>query len=148
MNALAPCPLAWPTGEPRAARRGFATFEVTSFARVREGVERSIALLGGNAGIVISCNLPMGSNGEPLDVPAPRDPGVAVYWTQLRHAAPPLRSHIACDRWRSVLHNLHAIELTLEARRGLARWGCTDLVVSEVDVEAEATELLAAGGAR
>lgn len=143
---LTPCPLVWPPGEPRAPRRGHATFEVSSFARVRDGIQRNIELLGGNTGIVVSCNLPIGSDGEPLDVPAPRDTGVAVYWTQLRHAAPALRSHIACDRWRSVLHNLHAIELTLEARRGLSRWGATDLVV-EVDVDAELAAR-AAGGAR
>lgn len=135
--------LTWPAGLPRAESRRHAPYKVTSFARVLAGVERNVELLGGNAGLVVCSNLPMRADGEPLPGDLkPRDPGVVVYWTELRWSANALRWFIGCDRWKSVLHNLHAIELNLEARRGLKRWGCSELV-GEADAGA-----VAAGGGR
>lgn len=35
---------------------------------------------------------------------------------------------IACDRWDRTRDNLHAIELSLDALRGLSRWGSSAIV--------------------
>jgi hypothetical protein len=34
---------------------------------------------------------------------------------------------IACDRWNRTRDNLHSIELSLDALRGLERWGSTEI---------------------
>jgi hypothetical protein len=34
----------------------------------------------------------------------------------------------ACDRWDQVSCNLHAIEMTISALRGIARWGSSEMV--------------------
>ncbi len=34
----------------------------------------------------------------------------------------------ACDRWRHVQDNMHAISLTIEALRGIARWGTGNMM--------------------
>lgn len=130
MSEPTPFPLVWPAGWARTERPRPASFKVTSFSRVRDGVLRNVEMIGAVAGvaadIVLSSNVPLGSHGLPLSgAPEPRDPGVAVYWTELRPGRPPRPREIACDRWRKVLHNLHAIELTLESMRGISRWGST-----------------------
>jgi hypothetical protein len=48
----------------------------------------------------------------------PDDPGVVVYF---RRAGKPIV--FACDRWDRVEHNMRAIQKTLEAKRGIERWG-------------------------
>jgi len=35
---------------------------------------------------------------------------------------------MACDRWRTAAQNLRAIDMSLEALRGLDRWGASDMV--------------------
>jgi hypothetical protein len=34
----------------------------------------------------------------------------------------------ACDRWHHIQDNMHAIGLTIEALRGIARWGTGDMM--------------------
>jgi hypothetical protein len=54
-----------------------------------------------------------------------QDPGVAVYFR--------LNGEdrcIAVDRWDSVGDNMHAIALTINALRGLDRWGSTGMVAA------------------
>jgi DnaJ-domain-containing protein 1 len=54
---------------------------------------------------------------------APEDPGVAVYFRLNGE-----QQCIPCDKWSSVPDNLHAIELTISALRGLERWGAKEMV--------------------
>jgi len=49
---------------------------------------------------------------------APQDPGAAVYW---RNGDKKLV--LACDKYTSVGENLYAIGKTIEATRGIERWG-------------------------
>lgn len=53
----------------------------------------------------------------------PRDPGVAVYFTYKGK-----QTCFACDRWDRIEHNLRAIFKTIEALRGIARWGTGDMM--------------------
>lgn len=53
----------------------------------------------------------------------PDDSGVAVYFMYEGQ----MRS-IACDKWLTVKENMHAIAKTIEAMRGIDRWGASDML--------------------
>ena len=116
-------PLYWPPGRPRTFRRRDAAFK-TSFDKARRELLAEIGLLGGKDPI-ISTDLPLRRrDGIPYsDVREPIDPGVGVYFEYQGQ-----RVAFACDRWTRVRDNLHAIELTIAALRGIARWGTGDMV--------------------
>jgi hypothetical protein len=50
--------------------------------------------------------------------PQPSDKGVAVYFS---HKKRPMC--FACDRWDKVQDNIYAVAMTIEALRGIERWG-------------------------
>jgi len=122
-------PLQWPLGRPRTSARAETWAFRKQRNRERHTVYESTAAIsleirmldGGN--LVISTNLRVGANGWPLSKQAnPTDPGVAVYF---------LRGNqnvcFACDKWSRVEDNLWATFLTLEALRGVDRWGAASL---------------------
>jgi hypothetical protein len=76
---------------------------------------------------VITSNLPSrGPEGIPLaDAPSGEDPGIAV-WFQYRR----VERAIACDRWYRPEENLRAIAKSIEAMRGLERWGVADVMTN------------------
>ena len=116
-------PLCWPAGYPRVRSPERARFG-TSFAAARDGILREIRLLRGAVSPIISSNVPIRRDGIPYAGQAqPRDPGVAVYFTRKGKQVV-----IACDRWAKIEDNLHAVELTIAAMRGLDRWGCSDML--------------------
>jgi len=53
----------------------------------------------------------------------PTDPGVAVYFTYRKKPM-----CLACDKFVLVRHNLRAITLTIQAIRGIERWGASDMI--------------------
>lgn len=125
-------PLYWPEGRPRTDRyrRETARFD-TSFARARDSVSRQIELLCGKyshqrkeANVVVSTNVALRRDGLPLaGQRTPDDPGVAVYFTYKKR-----QMCFACDRWRKIEDNMQAIAKTIEALRGVARWGTGDMM--------------------
>ena len=123
-------PLYWPEGRPRTEdwRRQQSKFNA-GFARARDEVQRQVGLLVGRyslreAGLVISTNIALRRDGLPLAGQAqPRDPGVAVYFTYKKRQV-----CFACDRWRKIEDNMHAVALTIDALRGIDRWGTGDMV--------------------
>lgn len=123
-------PLQWPAGRPRTERwnRETAKFDVT-FARARDDLMKEVQLLcGGKWGpephLVISTNVSLRRDGLPLaGQRAPDDVGVAVYFTRRKK-----QMSFACDRWLKVEHNMRAIAKTIEALRGIERWGTGDMV--------------------
>lgn len=116
-------PLQWPQSWKRtdAHRRGVPKFE-TAFTRDRDSVIRQLRMRGGGH-IVITSDLPTRADGLPYANARCDDPGIAVYWIQGGH-----EHTIACDRWRRVEQNLRAVEMSLEALRGLDRWGASEMV--------------------
>lgn len=117
-------PLQWPAGRPRTAsgRREPAPFKVTLGA-ARDEVFAELARLGTRS-VVLSSNLQLRQDGKPYANQAqPTDPGVAVYF---QHRG--LAMCFACDRWTKVEHNLRAVQKTIEALRGIARWGTCDML--------------------
>lgn len=123
-------PLCWPEGRPRTGQhhRERARF-VTSFARARDDVIHQIELLVGryqvrSANVVVSTNIALRKDGLPLaSQRAPDDVGVAVYFTYKKR-----QMCFACDRWRKIEDNMQAIAKTIEALRGVARWGTGDMM--------------------
>lgn len=125
-------PLYWPEGRPRTVqhRRENAKFS-TSFARARDDVIRQIEMMCGKyshqrkeANVVVSTNIALRRDGLPLaGQRIPDDPGVAVYFTYKKR-----QMCFACDRWKKIEDNMQAVAKTIEALRGVARWGTGDMM--------------------
>lgn len=125
-------PLYWPEGRPRTSRgeRERSRFD-TSFARARDEVVRQVELMTGRyewmrreAGLILSTNMPLRRDGLPLaSARPPDDPGVAVYFNYKSNPV-----CFACDRWLTVADNMQAIAKTIDALRGISRWGTGDMM--------------------
>jgi hypothetical protein len=120
--------LQWPAGWPRtlASQRRRARFG-TNFGAAVRGLEAELRLLGATS-VVVSTGLPPRIDGWPRSGSEPDDPGVAVYWTIPCIGGDAQQRVIACDTWDRVRDNLHAVELSVAAIRGLSRWGATEIV--------------------
>ncbi len=120
-------PLSWPQRQPRvsSSKRQSARFKVT-FGRARDALVDELRLLGAKPNtVIVSSNLPTKRDGLPYSCQkSPDDPAVAVYFLDSKNRP----MCIACDRWDSVTGNLQAIRLTVQALRGLNRWGTGQMV--------------------
>lgn len=115
-------PLHWPAEWPRTRSPQPSRFEA-SFAKVRDSLIGQIKLLGGTH-IVLSSNIPLRRDGLPYaNQLQPADGGIAVYF--LRRGKSMV---FACDRWNKVEDNIRAIEKTIEAVRGIERWGASEMM--------------------
>lgn len=117
-------PLQWPISRPRTQRRERAVFKVIMGRSIRD-IQDEVRMLGGRS-LVISTNMPLRMDGMPTS--ARRliaDPGAAAYFVYKGRAV-----CFACDRWDSLEGNLRAISLTINALRGIARWGTGDMVAA------------------
>src|SRR5699024_4419079 len=74
--------------------------------------------------IILSTNVPVRKDGLfYASAKAPDDPGVAVYFDYQD------RQHcFACDEWDRLRDNVQGIRKTIEALRGIARWGSGDMM--------------------
>ncbi|MFL6228071.1 MAG: J domain-containing protein, partial [Pyrinomonadaceae bacterium] len=118
-------PLSWPLGWPRHAVRIRSRFgKWNAPPSVAQGAKKVLAELKrmgvDDHAVVISTNIELRLDGLPRsDRRAPTDPGAAVYfrlWNDQRKV-------LACDKYVTVGDNLYAIGLTIEATRGIERWG-------------------------
>lgn len=115
-------PLHWPGGWPRTRTPQRSRFDV-SFVSARYGLFDEIGRMGGRY-IVLSTNIELRKDGLPYaNQPEPRDSGVAVYFERKGK-----QMVFACDRWDRVKDNMRAIQKTIEAMRGIERWGASDLL--------------------
>lgn len=116
-------PLAWPQGWPRTKRPERSRFKVT-FDRARRELQDEIFRLGGRY-VVISTNLPLRRDGNPYAGARPdnNDNGIAVYFERDGK-----QMVFACDRWDMIADNCRAIQKTIEAMRGIERWGASDMM--------------------
>src|SRR5688572_8743159 len=108
-------PLQWPAGQPRTASRNKGKFART-LTNARVQLIKEVQLAGGS-------NILISSNYGGLSGREPADPGVAVYFNRRGK-----RLGMGCDRWLIVAHNLSALANTVEAMRGIDRWGCGHLM--------------------
>ncbi|CUR48454.1 hypothetical protein BN2364_4013 [Alloalcanivorax xenomutans] len=80
--------------------------------------------LMGARNIVLSTNVALRRDGLPYaGQKQPDDAGVAVYFEYKQRSMT-----FACDRWRKVEDNTQAIRKTIEALRGIERWGASDMM--------------------
>jgi hypothetical protein len=115
-------PLTWPLGRPRTKWPERSNFDVT-LGRAIQDVQHEVKLLGGIA-LIISSNLPLRRDGMPYaNATQPDDRGVAVYFTLKKKPM-----CFACDRWNRIEDNMRAIAKTIEALRGVNRWGTGNMV--------------------
>lgn len=81
--------------------------------------------------VVVSTNVRPTLRGVPAaNQPEPADSGVAVYFKliyRINQRAFERPVVLTCDRWIRVADNVRAIVKDIEAQRGRARWGCTNL---------------------
>lgn len=113
-------PLQWPDGWKRTTWRDRSMFE-PHFTQDRDQVIKWLEKRGSR--VVITSNLPTRQDGLPYYAGGVSDPGVAVWWVEKGH-----ERVIACDRWLRADENLRAVAKTLEAMRGLDRWGANEMV--------------------
>lgn len=115
-------PLCWPLDRARTRNPENARFRV-SFATARDSLILEVKRLCGCRPI-ISSNIPLRLDGLPYaNRTPPDDAGVAVYFTYKKQ-----QMCFACDKWRTVADNTQAIRKTIEALRGVARWGTGDMM--------------------
>lgn len=70
--------------------------------------------------IIISTNVVLRNDGLPRSgQKAPEDPGVSVWWIDHKQE----QKVIALDKYKTVADNLYAVAKTIEALRGIERWG-------------------------
>lgn len=116
-------PLYWPDGWKRSASRDASNFVYIPFGHSRDKLLREIGRLGGKS-IILSTNIPLRGDGLPYaNFKPPADAGAAVYFD---YKGKPMC--FACDKFTAVWENLHAIELTIDAIRGISRWGASDMM--------------------
>lgn len=122
-------PLHWPEGWPKtpAHEIELSRFKVTPDA-ARQGMLEEIRRLVGYSyqrrNVILSTNLKLRLDGEPYTKQRPLDDkGVAVYF---EYKNKPMV--FACNRWSSIHDNMHAIAKSIEALRGLQRWGASDML--------------------
>lgn len=112
-------PLSWPKGWPRTdqfKREAHPRFQQTLASALKK-LRGQIELLHGKA-LVLSSNVTLGHEN-------PQDPGVVAYFQLDTH---PMA--IPCDRWKHVEDNVYAIALTVEAMRGMERWGAKHMIAA------------------
>jgi hypothetical protein len=114
-----PYPLQWPAGVERtpANIREVGRFDTTIHNAMR-GIFRELELFGATD-VTITSNAALNRDGSISSrQPYMPDSGVAVYFTlRGQHRCLP------CDRYQLLAHNLRAIQRTIEAMRGIERWG-------------------------
>lgn len=115
MNTIKPFPLIWPINEPRTRERLRAPFKTNRDVAVRE-LKKEFASLGAEDPVITS-----NANGSRTVT----DPGVCVYYLMDKETL-----FIACDKWNTITDNIQAIRKTVEAIRGISRWGSSNVVKS------------------
>lgn len=120
-------PLQWPQGWKRTkspTRSRFGEWnKKPSIAKASEKLRHEINLMGGK-GLIVSSNLKLKKDGLPYSSQRqPEDCGVAAYfvWDNSQKV-------IACDSYDLCGCNLWAIAKTVEAMRGIDRWGCSEIL--------------------
>jgi len=115
-------PLQWPEGWPKTKWRDHSRFK-TKFAVARDELFKEIILMGGSLP-VLSTNVELRRDGLPYANRTPSgSPGAAVYFTHKKK-----QMCFACDRYYEVKDNIQALRKTIEALRGIERWGASDMM--------------------
>ncbi len=120
MSEQSAFPLSWPVGWKRTKAPQYSRFDSPTVAKARDHILAELYRMGvPDYRVVISTNIPLRRDGLPYsNQKEPMDTGVAVYFTLNKSP-----KALACDKWRTVGENLWSIAKTIEATRGIERWG-------------------------
>jgi hypothetical protein len=122
-------PLLWPVTQERTPdyRKKFSKFKAVSQDVAQRGIQHQLKLLQATD-VVLSSNIKLRQDGLPYaSQAAPADAGIAVYFNYngARHC-------MAVDHYVRVWENMRAIELSIEAIRGIERWGGAKIMAAAV----------------
>lgn len=123
-------PLTWPAGVKRNASPQRSRFANPSINGSLGEIRTELRKLGAQ-NVIISSNLPLRRDGEPITgrgLSLDHDQGAAVYWTLTRGDKQKVPYCLPCDKWRTLAENLHAIALTISALRAVERHGAVHVV--------------------
>ena len=117
-------PLCWPNSWPRTLK---IKVKVSAFRvsqnKAQNNLLRELKLLSAKE-IIISTNIKLRNDGLPYaSQREPDDKGVAIYF---KYNDKPMV--FACDKYNLIGDNLHAVGKTIEALRGIERWGASDML--------------------
>lgn len=121
---VAAFPLCWPDTFPRTpeAKRKNLLFKQSVYSATQNLMEELRKM--GVSGIILSTSIPLRKDGLPLSKPpVDGDPGAAVYFVRKGQ-----KLCLACDRSPWIEDNIQALAKTIEAMRGIERWGSSDLL--------------------
>lgn len=116
-------PLTWPIGWQRSRYRDRSRFK-TGFGAARKLLFEELGRMGAQK-IILSTNIPLRNDGMPRAnvTPDGGDPGVAVYFTRKGK-----EMVFACDKFDRTYDNMYSIAKTIDAMRGIERWGASDMM--------------------
>lgn len=115
-------PLQWPLGWQRTKPPRRSPYKLP-LERALQELTTELRLFRAKD-FVVSCNVRPRLTGLPPGGAAPSDPGVAVYWEDVK-GRPRV---MACDAWESVRGNVRAIAITINALRQIERSGASQLL--------------------
>jgi len=117
-------PLCWPANWKRTPwhQQSSSRFRLT-LDQARKDLQYEVDMLGASR-LIISTNMPLRRDGEfYASAKNPDDPGVAVYFIYKKK-----QMCFACDLHPLIRENLNAIAKTINALRGIERWGASDMM--------------------
>jgi hypothetical protein len=116
-------PLAWPPGWKRTDRPTSSKFGNVSISAESYEIFRQLRLMGAS-NIIISSNMRYRADGLPYaNQGYIEDTGIAVYFDLNGD-----QQCIPCDKWNNIGDNLRAVSKTIDALRGIERWGAKEMV--------------------
>ena len=125
LDKVSAYPLHWTPSWPCTSRPQRSAFGKHSYHKATQYLLKQLELLGAKQ-VVVSTNLQLRLDGLPYSTqPVPADCGVAVYF-HLENTP----QCFPCDKWDKTEHNLYAIAKTIEALRGIQRWGSREMVAA------------------
>jgi hypothetical protein len=119
-------PLTWPEGWKRTKTKARSRFKSPSIAAATNFVIEELGRMGiGSWNIIISTDLVLRRDGLPYSSQkTPDDVGASVWWKDKND----VRRVIALDKYDRIADNIHAIGKTIEAMRGIERWGSGEIL--------------------
>lgn len=120
-------PLCWPANWPRTAERERSRFKTTFDSARREVFEELRRMGVKDWNVILSTNLELRRDGIPYATAKPKDSdvGVAIYFRKKDGGQ---QLVFTCDRWDRIEDNMWAIAKSIDAIRGISRWGASDMM--------------------
>lgn len=117
-------PLHWPIGYKRTKYPKGSAFKQTP-EKAQQFLRKELSLLGAT-GVVVSSNVPVKKDGymyADMSNTKIDDAGVAIYF---KYKGTDIS--MCCDSYTRPWENLYALGLSIEAIRGMARWGVSEFI--------------------